>query len=54
MWTGKPLKRVPDAVVKKTLAQFKVGNVYGGRPAAEHHFDALKRMLDRKEPDYVN
>jgi ribulose-5-phosphate 4-epimerase/fuculose-1-phosphate aldolase len=54
MWTGKPLKRVPDAVVKKTLAQFKVGNVYDGRPAAEHHFDALKRMLDRKEPDYVN
>lgn len=54
MWTGKTLKRVSDAVVKKTLSQFKSGNVYGGKPACEHHFDALKRMLDRKEADYVD
>ena len=25
---------------------------WGGRPHWEHHFDALKRMLDRREPDY--
>ena len=54
MWTGKPLKLVSDAVVKKTISDFKTGNVYGGRPACEHHFDALKRMLDRKEPDYLD
>src|SRR5215471_2982267 len=46
MWTGKRLKRVSDAVVEKTLSQFKTGNVHGGKPAAEHHFDALKRTLD--------
>ena len=28
------------------------GPTYGGRPHWEHHFDALKRMLDRREPDY--
>ena len=54
MWTGKKLKRVSDAVVEKTLSQFKTGNVYGGKPACEHHFNALKRMLDRKEPDYLD
>jgi len=54
MWTGKRLKQVPNAVVEKTLAQFKTGNVYYGKPAAEHHFAALKRMLDRKEPDYLD
>jgi len=54
MWTGKRLRRVSDAVVEKTLTQFNTGNVYAGKPAAEHHFDALKRMLDRKEPDYLD
>ena len=23
-----------------------------GKPACEHHFAALKRLLDRSEPDY--
>jgi ribulose-5-phosphate 4-epimerase/fuculose-1-phosphate aldolase len=54
MWTGKRLKRVPDAIVEKTRTQFKTSPAYGGKPGAEHHFAALKRLLDRKEPDYVN
>jgi ribulose-5-phosphate 4-epimerase/fuculose-1-phosphate aldolase len=54
MWTGKRLKRVSDAVVDKTLTQYKTGNVYGGKPGSEHHFAALKRMLDRKESDYLD
>jgi len=54
MWTGKRLKRVSDAVVDKTLTQYKTGNIYGGKPGSEHHFAALKRMLDRKEPDYLD
>jgi len=54
MWTGKPLKRVPDAIVDKTVAQFQNSPVYGGKPSAEHHFAALKRLLDRKEPDYLD
>jgi ribulose-5-phosphate 4-epimerase/fuculose-1-phosphate aldolase len=54
MWTGKRLKQVPEAVVKHTIQQFDTSPVYGNRPACEHHFEALKRMLDRKEPDYAD
>jgi ribulose-5-phosphate 4-epimerase/fuculose-1-phosphate aldolase len=54
MWTGKKLKQVPAAVVARTMAQFDDSPVYGNKPAADHHFAALKRMLDRKEPDYVD
>ena len=42
------------AVTRVSGPQFKTGPVYGNKPAAEHHFDALKRMLDRKEPDYLD
>ena len=28
------------------------GPMYGGKPHYEHHFAALRRMLDRREPDY--
>lgn len=51
MWTGKPLKVLSPAIVEKTLRDF-ASPQYGGKPSCEHHFDALKRMLDRKEPDY--
>jgi hypothetical protein len=27
--------------------------MFDGPSAAQRHFDALKRMLDRKEPDYT-
>ncbi len=54
MWTGKRLKQVPQAIVDKTLKQYETGPVYANKPAAEHHFAALKRMLDRKEPDYAD
>jgi len=50
MWTGQPLKQLPPPVVEKT----RTG---GGNPRYEpspsqRHFDAIKRMLDRREPDY--
>jgi ribulose-5-phosphate 4-epimerase/fuculose-1-phosphate aldolase len=54
MWTGQRLKEVAKPVVEKTITQFHTGPVYGNKPAAEHHFAALKRMLDRKEPDYLD
>jgi ribulose-5-phosphate 4-epimerase/fuculose-1-phosphate aldolase len=54
MWTGKTLKHVPQEVVGKTMSQFRAGSVYGNKSAAEHHFAALRRMLDRNEPDYAN
>ncbi len=53
MWTGRPLKHLPQEVVEHTISAYKKNNYqYGGKPACEWHFDALKRILDRKEPDY--
>jgi hypothetical protein len=44
----------PD-VVASTLRQYDaVWPQYGSKPTWQHHFDALKRLLDRKEPDYAN
>ena len=52
MWTGRPLKVLPQDVIDKTIAEFKSGRTYGGRDPSAWHFDALKRNLDRTEPDY--
>jgi ribulose-5-phosphate 4-epimerase/fuculose-1-phosphate aldolase len=54
MWTGRPLKEVPANVVARTLRQYADSPSYGGKPACEHHFAALKRLLDRSEPDYAD
>jgi ribulose-5-phosphate 4-epimerase/fuculose-1-phosphate aldolase len=53
MWTGQPLKQLPDAVVEKTKRDIGGSSIFDGPSAAQRHFDALKRMLDRKEPDYT-
>ncbi len=52
MWTGQPLKQLPEPVVEKTRRDIGGEGFYNPRPA-QRHFDALKRMLDRKEPDYA-
>ena len=52
MWTGRKLKHVPPAVVEHTLRQYAAPSTYQGKPTCEHHFAALKRLLDRREPDY--
>jgi ribulose-5-phosphate 4-epimerase/fuculose-1-phosphate aldolase len=52
MWTGRPLRRVPKAIVAHTLAQYAQSPLYRGQPAYEHHFAALKRLLDRDDPGY--
>ena len=53
MWTNKPLKFLPPDVIEGTIAEYrKSHSTYGGKTNAEWHFDALKRILDRKEPDY--
>jgi len=54
MWTGRPLKEVPAHIVARTLRQYADSPSYGGKPACEHHFAALKRLLDRSEPDYAD
>ena len=48
MSTGRPLKQLPADEVTRIQAQF--GHYQGH---AETHFAALKRMLDRDEPDYA-
>jgi ribulose-5-phosphate 4-epimerase/fuculose-1-phosphate aldolase len=53
MWTGQPLKRLPAHVVEKTGREIGGTRFYQGPSPARRHFDALKRMLDRKEPDYT-
>jgi len=52
--TGRTLRRIPEAVVKATAAQFRKGTAVGGRDRTELHFTALKRLLDRHEADYAS
>ena len=53
MWTGQKLKQLPSPVVEKTQRDYRDDHLYKGPSPAQRHFDALKRMLDRKEPDYA-
>ena len=52
MSSGRPLKFLPQDVIEATFAAYRKGESYGGRPPCEWHFAALKRILDKKEPDY--
>ena len=47
MSTGRPLRTVKDEVAKATFGNCDMG------PYAHQHFAALKRLLDRDEPDYA-
>ena len=47
------LKQLPEPVVEKTMKEIGGSSFYDGPTPPERHFDALKRILDRKEPDYV-
>jgi len=51
MWTGQPLAEMAEYVVERTMENYAAPE-YEGIPAWEHHFRALKRILDRREPDY--
>lgn len=56
MWTQQELHEVDPAVVS-SISTTQFSHMYGNpkprRKACELHFDALKRMLERKEaPDY--
>jgi ribulose-5-phosphate 4-epimerase/fuculose-1-phosphate aldolase len=52
--TGRPLRLIPEPVIKATVTQMQGGSTVGGRDRAELHFEALKRMLDRTAPDYAS
>jgi ribulose-5-phosphate 4-epimerase/fuculose-1-phosphate aldolase len=53
MSTGKPLHRVKQSVVDYTRAQFSDAGLPAGENGYDYHFAALKRLLDRREPDYA-
>ena len=53
MWTGQPLKKLPEHVVEKTKRDIGGTRLYEGTTPAQRHFDALKRMLDCREPNYA-
>ena len=48
MATGLPLRRVGEPVAEKTASQMAYAP-----DAAKTHFAALRRMLDREAPDYL-
>jgi ribulose-5-phosphate 4-epimerase/fuculose-1-phosphate aldolase len=53
MWTGRRLKQIPRDVIDHSISAFSDNTYqYGGKPYHVWHFEALKRILDRKEPDY--
>lgn len=53
MWTQQPLKFLPQSVVDHTINTYKAtAPKYGDKSNAEWHFAALKRILDKREPDY--
>jgi ribulose-5-phosphate 4-epimerase/fuculose-1-phosphate aldolase len=47
--TGRPLRRLPDALVRRTAQQMRAD-----AQSAVDHFAALKRLLDRDEADYAD
>jgi ribulose-5-phosphate 4-epimerase/fuculose-1-phosphate aldolase len=51
--TGRTVKPVPEATVRSTLEQFSSGASVDGRDRSDLHFEALKRMLDRRQSDYA-
>ena len=54
MWTGQQAKAASRARGREDQARLSVDDhLYKGPTPAQRHFDALKRMLDRKEPDYA-
>lgn len=49
MGTGSPLIKVPQAIAKRTAQQMRADNSHR---YANDHFEGLKRVLDREQPDY--
>ena len=51
MWTGRPLKSLPQAVIDQSKVRLG-SRRYGGMDHSYWHLEAMKRVLDRKDPDY--
>jgi hypothetical protein len=53
MSSGRQLKFLPQEVIDATIKAYRQTSPrYGNKSACEWHFDALKRLLDKREPDY--
>lgn len=52
--SGLTLRTVPDDVLHRTTEQYTASSEVAGLDRIELHFAALKRMLDRREPDYAD
>jgi ribulose-5-phosphate 4-epimerase/fuculose-1-phosphate aldolase len=52
--SGQALRIVPEDVLRRTTEQYKTSAQVEGLDRIELHFAALKRMLDRREPDYAD
>ncbi len=50
---GRDIRLVPKDIVDNTVEQFKESPDVGGVNRIELHFAALKRILDRTQPDYI-
>lgn len=51
--SGQSLRLVSDAVLRRTAEQYVTSAKVEGFDRIELHFSALKRMLNRREPDYA-
>ena len=59
LWTGQPLRTLTSAQVDKVQDQIHNTPLHDApgvqyKPGYQLHFDALRRLLDRREPDYRN
>ena len=54
MQTGRELNVLPQHVIDESIAEFKSAPQYGNRKPHVWHFEAMKRILDKKERDYKN
>ncbi len=54
MSTGRPLRRLSPEVAEKTRHQINHQQLSEGQNMYDYHFAALKRLLDRREPDYAD
>ncbi len=54
MWTGQRRRTVPQAILDKVREQAKAPNPSLRMSPADYHFAALKRVLDRTQPDYAD
>lgn len=59
LWTGRPTRSLSPQQVAKVQDQIRNTAMHDGRnqpnkPAFQLHFDALRRLLDKREPDYIS